>query len=243
MTDTQSLNFSHITTVIFDMDGTLIEHTWQLSQITEALFARFADKLAPVSHNEFYDLFWSKNEDMWYMMVDGVLDGDTAAKYSYINTLHALGKDTALAEPMLAYWHQLVLEEARPFEDTFTVLTALRDKYATGIVTNGFATLQRAKINRYHLAEYVDFILVSEEAGFHKPDKRIFLKALEMAGNASAQQTLYIGDNPISDIQGAQQIGIIPLFINPRNDLDAPNGVAEIQKLSDLLKLLGLKIN
>jgi putative hydrolase of the HAD superfamily len=241
MTGTHHSQYAHVTTIIFDMDGTLIEHTWQLRRITETLFARFAGELAPVSHSEFYDLFWPKNEDMWYMMVDGVLDGDTAAKYSYINTLRALSKDTALAQPMLAYWHQLVLEEARPFEDTFVVLTALRDKYATGIVTNGFATLQRAKINRYHLAEYVDFTLVSEEVGFHKPDKRIFLKALEMAGNASPQQTLYIGDNPVSDIQGAQDAGITPILMNSRNDLTAPDGVAKVQKLSDLLKLLGLK--
>ena len=241
MTGTHPSQYAHVTTIIFDMDGTLIEHTWQLRRITETLFARFADELAPMSHNEFYDLFWPKNEDMWYMMVDGVLDGDTAAKYSYINTLRALSKDTALAQPMLAYWHQLVLEEARPFEDTFAVLTALRDKYATGIVTNGFATLQRAKINRYHLAEYVDFTLVSEEIGFHKPDKRIFLKALEMAGNASPQQTLYIGDNPVSDIQGAQDAGITPILMNSRNDLTAPDGIAKVQKLSDLLKLLGLK--
>jgi len=241
MTGTHSSQYAHVTTIIFDMDGTLIEHTWQLRRITETLFARFAGELAPVSHSEFYDLFWPKNEDMWYMMVDGVLDGDTAAKYSYINTLRALSKDTALAQPMLAYWHQLVLEEARPFEDTFAVLTALRDKYATGIVTNGFATLQRAKINRYHLAEYVDFTLVSEEVGFHKPDKRIFLKALEIAGNASPQQTLYIGDNPVSDIQGAQDAGITPILMNSRNDLTAPDGVAKVQKLSDLLKLLGLK--
>ncbi len=241
MTGTHPSQYAHVTTIIFDMDGTLIEHTWQLRRITETLFARFAGELAPVSPSEFYDLFWPKNEDMWYMMVDGVLDGDTAAKYSYINTLRALGKDTALAQPMLAYWHQLVLEEARPFEDTFAVLTALRDKYATGIVTNGFATLQRAKINRYHLAEYVDFTLVSEEIGFHKPDKRIFLKALEIAGNASPQQTLYIGDNPVSDIQGAQDAGITPILMNSRNDLTAPDGVAKVQKLSDLLKLLGLK--
>ncbi len=241
MTGTHPSQYAHVTTIIFDMDGTLIEHTWQLRRITETLFARFAGELAPVSHSEFYDLFWPKNEDMWYMMVDGVLDGDTAAKYSYINTLRALSKDTALAQPMLAYWHQLVLEEARPFEDTFAVLTALRDKYATGIVTNGFATLQRAKINRYHLAEYVDFTLVSEEVGFHKPDKRIFLKALEIAGNASPQQTLYIGDNPVSDIQGAQDAGITPILMNSRNDLTAPDGVAKVQKLSDLLKLLGLK--
>ncbi|NJN93674.1 MAG: hypothetical protein HC875_06080 [Anaerolineales bacterium] len=92
MTHPSTLDFSKITTVIFDMDGTLIKHTWRLSQLTETLFARFAERLAPLTHDEFYDCFWPRNEDMWYMMVDGVLDGDTAARYSYANTLRALKK-------------------------------------------------------------------------------------------------------------------------------------------------------
>jgi putative hydrolase of the HAD superfamily len=151
-----------------------------------------------------------------------------------------LGKDTTLAGSMLTYWHELVLEETMPFDDTFAVLDDLRGKYTTGILTNGFATLQRSKINRHNLAGHVDFILVSEEAGYHKPDKRIFFKALDMAGNPLPQQTLYIGDNPISDIQGAQTAGITPILMNPCNDLEPPNGVTKIQRLSELLGLLEL---
>jgi putative hydrolase of the HAD superfamily len=236
--DPLEIDYAHITTVIFDMDGTLIKHTWQLSQITEALFTRFADELAPITQAEFYEYYWPKTEDMWYMMVDGVLDGDTAAKYSYINTLRALGQDTALAGPMLAYWQELVLNEAIPFEDTYIVLDALREKYTTGILTNGFVTLQRSKIERYDLAAYVDFTLVSEEIGYHKPDRRAFFEALKRAGNASPEQTLYVGDNLVTDIEGAQRADLIPILMSPRDEVTPPTGVVTIQRLSELLKLL-----
>ena len=234
------LEFGPITTIIFDMDGTLIEHTWRLSQITEALFNRFAAELAPVTHDQFYDRFWPKNEDMWYMMVDGVLRGEMAAKYSYVNTLRSLGQDTRLAEPMLAYWHELVLQEAQPFADTRTVLEALGPKYTTGILTNGFAMLQRAKIEQYNFGRYVDFVLVSEEVGYHKPDKRIFLQALEAAGQPIPQQTLYVGDSLVSDIEPAQELGLKPILMNPRDDLEAPAGVIKITRLTMLLNLLGI---
>jgi len=62
-------DFSHITTVIFDMDGTLIKHTWRLSQLTETLFNRFAAELLPLTPDEFFDVFWGKSEDMWYSKV------------------------------------------------------------------------------------------------------------------------------------------------------------------------------
>jgi len=234
-------NFDHITTVIFDMDGTLIEHTWSLERVCDAQFARFAGALAPLSRAEFFDCYWSKRADMWYMMVDGVLDGYTAALYGYINTLRELGQDTDLAEPMLHYWIELVLDEAAPFDDTFAVLDAVRQKYTTGILTNGFTHLQQKKIDRHNLSAYVDFTLVSEEAGYHKPDKRIFWEALKRAVNAPPENVLYVGDNLTADIEGALNAGLTPVFMNVKNNLEPPEGVVKIHGLSNLLELLNLE--
>jgi HAD superfamily hydrolase (TIGR01549 family) len=231
-------DYTQITTVIFDMDGTLIKHTWQLDQLTDSLFARFAARLPAVTCDEFFETFWPKAEDMWYMMVAGVLDGETAAKYSYVNTLRTLGQDTSLAGEMVLAWHELVLAEAAPLADTFTVLDALRPKYTTGLLTNGYTTLQRAKIEHYHLADHVDFTLISEEAGYHKPDKRIFEEALKLAGHPAPAQTLYVGDNPTTDIQGALGAGLVPVLIDPEDEVTAPEGVVKIRQLSELLKLL-----
>jgi HAD superfamily hydrolase (TIGR01549 family) len=236
----QNQDYSHITTVIFDMDGTLIKHTWRLNQLTETLFARFANQLAPLTHNEFFECFWPRNEDMWYMMVDGVLSGDIAAKYSYLNTLRALKKDTSLAEPMVNCWNELVLEEAIPFEDTLAVLAAVRAKYRVGILTNGFTTLQRGKIKRHRLDQHVDFTLVSEEAGYHKPDKRLFLAALELAGGVAPEQVLYVGDSLVADIQGAQNAGMWPIFMSPGDKDNCLDGIVTICQLSELLTLLKL---
>lgn len=233
-------DFSHINTIIFDMDGTLIKHTWQLNQITQTLFDKFAADLEPVIHDQFFETFWEKSEDLWYMMVDGAIDGNTVAKYSYFNTLRAFEKNTELAEPMVAYWNELVLEEAIPFDDARMVLDTLRGAYTTGILTNGFITLQRAKIERHNLADHVDFTLVSEEAGYHKPDERVFNEALRLADDAAPEQTLYVGDNLIADIQGAQSAGLTPILVNPRNDLQPPDGVVKIRSLSELLTLLGV---
>jgi putative hydrolase of the HAD superfamily len=235
-----SFSFRQVTTVIFDLDGTLIEHTWQLSRVCKALFSHFADDLTPVSQTEFFEVYWSKSEDMWYMMVDGVLDGAVAARYGYVNTLRTLGQDTDLAKPMLDYWIELVLHEAIPFDDTFAVLSAVNQKYRTGILTNGFINLQRRKIEKYDLASYVDFTLVSEEAGYHKPDRRAFLAALALAGEPAAAETLYIGDNLTADIEGALGAGLTPIFFDARDDKETPNGVLKITKLSELLPLLDL---
>jgi len=230
---------SPIKAILFDMDGTLIKHTWQYEDITIALFDRFADALSPLTRDEFYEVFWQKNVDMWYMMIDGAIDGDTAQRYSYINTLRALGKNTALADKMVSVWVSLVLAEASPFEDTFSVLAALRQKYTVGIVTNGFSTMQRAKINHYGLDAHVDFSMVSEEVGFHKPDVRIFKAALHRAGDILPDEAVFIGDNLDTDITGALACGIHAVWVKNGNGNTAPpTGVATIESLTDLLALL-----
>jgi len=232
-------DFSKIEAVLFDMDGTLIEHTWQLSQLTGAMFKQFQANLTPLTEAEFYDVFWPKNADMWSMMVDELIDGDTAQLYSYVNTLRTLKKDTALAAEMLAYWTELVLAEAVPFQDTTSVLKALRPHFTTGIITNGFTSFQWAKIRHYELDQAVDFCLVSEEAGTHKPDPRIFELALEKAGGLSPRQAIFIGDTLASDIEGALRAGLEPIFMNPRDDQTPPPGVPKIKTLAEFLALLG----
>ncbi len=233
-------NFTHIKAILFDMDGTLIKHTWQYSQITDTLFKKFSDALSPLSCEEFFNVFWLKNADMWNMMLDGAIDGETAQVYSYTNTLRALNKDPALGAKMSDYWLHLVLEEAVPFDETPLVLQRARARFSTGIVTNGLSITQQAKIKKYALAEKVDFYLISEEVGFHKPDARIFKRALQEAGNILPEQAVFVGDNLDADICGALNAGLKPVFLNPADDQSPPDGVIKIKRLKDLLPLLNL---
>ena len=53
---------------------------------------------------------------------------------------------------------------------------------ALGLVTNGAAAPQRAKIDRFDLARFFDVIVVEGEAGFGKPDRRVFERALGALG-------------------------------------------------------------
>jgi HAD superfamily hydrolase (TIGR01549 family) len=141
---------------------------------------------------------------------------------------------------MLIAWRDMVLEEAVPFEDTYYVLDAVRKTYKTGILTNGFKVLQRQKINKYRLADHVDFTLVSEEVGYHKPDPRIFEQALQLADSALPAETLYVGDNPVTDIQGALNAGITPILMNAKNIVERSSEVIKVSRLTELLDLLGL---
>ena len=52
------------------------------------------------------------------------------------------------------------------------------------------------------------FMVVSSEVGYEKPDPRIYQDGLKQLGDAAAASTLFVGDNPETDIGGAQAIGM-----------------------------------
>jgi putative hydrolase of the HAD superfamily len=234
--------YHDIAAVLFDLDGTLIEHTRTLDDLCRETFEAFGDKLTQATAARFWEAFWPRNHDLWYMMVDGVLPGDVARLYSFVNALRALQADVGLAEAMLQDWELRIIDATRLFADALPTIERMREAdLCLGIVTNGFATMQRRKIRRHCLEEQVDFIIVSEELGVFKPEQAIFEAALAQAGVA-AQQALFVGDTPISDIQGARNAGLHAALMDPRAtwaDVEL-DGVARLGRLGELLPLLGL---
>jgi putative hydrolase of the HAD superfamily len=232
------VKLKNIEIVLFDMDGTLIRPTFGLPHIRGALFEAFADQLAPCTYENFFAVFSDKDADMWMMMLDGTLDGDTARLYTFRNTLRTLNKPLELAEEMLNHHQALRLDEATPFPQTYEVLEAIRKRHHTGIVTNGYRTMQRAKIDKCNLAAYVDRIYVSEEVGYHKPNPRIFWEVIQDYGSPAPEKVVYVGDEIETDVKGAQAAGLRPIFVNTDGIYDPPADITEIHQLKDLIDIL-----
>ncbi|MEM3011015.1 MAG: HAD-IA family hydrolase, partial [Candidatus Bathyarchaeia archaeon] len=53
---------------------------------------------------------------------------------------------------------------------------------------------------------------ISAEVGWRKPHPKIFQEALRRLG-AKAEETVFVGDNPIDDVQGAKNVGMKAIFI------------------------------
>jgi putative hydrolase of the HAD superfamily len=82
------------------------------------------------------------------------------------------------------------------------------------IITNGYPRLQRPKLSQLGLDDgSFSEIFVSGEHGIWKPDPRIFKLALSATGTP-ASETLMIGDNPFTDIAGANASGMPSIWIN-----------------------------
>ena len=118
---------------------------------------------------------------------------------------------------------------AVPFPFTVPVLKALRKNgYYVGLLTNN-ASWQRqyAKVDLLGIRELFDIIVVSGEYAekmcgdrlnrkYEKPLPDIFLYTAQQLG-VKPEELYYVGDNPINDVTGARNAGMVPVWIHSRS--------------------------
>lgn len=99
----------------------------------------------------------------------------------------------------------------KPFEDAEAVLETLSAKYSVGIIANQSAGAEE-RLKKYGLSQYISLCISSAEAGYAKPDSRIFALALNQA-KCRAQNAVMIGDRLDNDIFPAKKLGMRTVHI------------------------------
>jgi REG-2-like HAD superfamily hydrolase len=125
------------------------------------------------------------------------------------------------------------------FDDVIPVLERLRSAGMTlGIVSNFEEWLERL-LEHLGVRELFDVRVISGIEGLEKPDRRIFTLAMERAGVEPAR-SVYVGDNPVFDVDPALAAGMFPVLIDRRDRYpDAPG--PRISSLEELPQILGIR--
>jgi HAD superfamily hydrolase (TIGR01509 family) len=84
---------------------------------------------------------------------------------------------------------------------------------------------------------YFSGIIASAVVGSEKPDEEIFREALRVAG-VPRERVVHVGNDPVSDIQGAVSCGIDAVLVNRGGGAEAPEAVATIPDLKELPALV-----
>jgi len=123
------------------------------------------------------------------------------------------------------------------YTDVLPTLQALKKHYQLAAVTNGNADIR--KIGLTHL---LDFCWSAADAGQSKPHPIVF-ESLMQKYQFNCSEIVHIGDDPITDICGAQTLGIRAIWLN-RTGQSWPDTLnppfAEIDQLNQLPALIKL---
>ena len=188
--------------VLFDLDNTLLDR--------DAGFRRFCHEL----YRSSTIMRAAHTESEAVALMAGFDRGGLRSRPEMFSDLLALWpgvfRDTehAVQEYMGSYPRMLTL--APQTQELLSDLSSSGVPY--GIVTNGGSEMQWTKVRTSGLDALTRTVIVSEDVGVAKPDRGIFEVALSGIG-ASAETTLFVGDNPDADILGAAALGMLTAWI------------------------------
>jgi putative hydrolase of the HAD superfamily len=221
--------------LFFDLDHTLWDYETSSDEALRELWQQYELKGKGVMLNDFLEKFNEVNGQLWDRFHDGEIDKDVIRRDRFPMIFSELMvSDNSLADIMQTDYIQLCPTKPYLINGAMEVLESLSGKYSLHIITNGFEEIQDTKLRSGRISHFFDQIITSAKAGFAKPDCRIFEYALAKA-NARAEESIMIGDNPLSDIEGASLAGIDQIFYNP-NKLPCP-----IEPTLEIASLLELK--
>ena len=126
--------------------------------------------------------------------------------------------DDELLEEMSAVYQGLKAATIEVIPGALDTLRSLRDRgVRLGLITNGDAAGQRAKVQKAGLEPLFDSTLVAGEFGVAKPDPRVFNHTLDCL-QVSSSEAWMVGDNLYADIGGAQGVGIPGVWVDWRGN-------------------------
>lgn len=200
--------------IYFDLDNTLLDHTSAERDAQGETYEHF-DFLQKASLEEWLDTYHKTNIELWDKYGRHEIDRATLQRHRFEDTLSSLDLDSNRWQPVADFYISRYEAYWRWIDGAKGMYEKIRQKYPTGILTNGFLELQRKKFERFGFYNTAKELVISEEVGYMKPRPEIFAHATKRTG-LKPEQILYVGDSLTSDIRGASAYGWKTAWFTPK---------------------------
>ncbi|HEY2777944.1 MAG TPA: HAD-IA family hydrolase [Gaiellaceae bacterium] len=181
-----------IDAVLFDWNNTLVNFEWD-------------DDLVEVGHRAGL----GRDDPEFTARWRETMLGDDTKDRRYADVLHELG--VADPDAFIDAEHEVWRPTHSVLASAQALLEALRSRgIKTGLVANSWpdpGRVLRRDAELFGLAERLDVLVFSEEVGLRKPDPEIFLYACSQL-EVDAAATMFVGDNLVTDVQAAADVGM-----------------------------------
>ncbi len=256
MTEGQRGALNHIAAIGFDLFDTLV--TIQNGTLLEAM-GKLLGSLRESGFDVQADPFRIAYREgaMRFLEAARLSGRETHNRFWITEALQRLGHDVTPDDPRIAKgvddYFSTFYPNCHLVPGTQEMLGTLKGRYPLGLLSNlTHGPAGREIVDRMGLTPYFDVILISGELGFRKPHPMVFDQLVEALG-AERNRTVFVGDDPHADVNGANLAGLQPVwttysrdnsvrFVSPLSPTDGGSPDARVPRISawpDLLELLG----
>lgn len=224
--------------LFFDLDNTLWDFDRNSKTVLEDLFSEndLTSKLN-TDFETFHDYYYKKNDELWHLYYFNKIKKEDLRYKRFHDSFLNFGYENLQLSKYIAEAYVKASPYSRHLKDgCIEVLEHLNSSYNLHIITNGFAEVQNIKIDNCGLRKYFKEIIISEEHGLTKPHADIFRLGEKLA-NTTTDKCIMIGDNWVSDIEGAIGAGWKAIYYSESPKEQHPD-ISFINSLHQLKEIL-----
>ncbi|MDN3650795.1 HAD family hydrolase [Reinekea marina] len=210
-----------MSSLLFDLDETLIDREETMRLFLTNQYPRFKESIK-ATKDEFV-------RSVLHHQKNGYENKHTAYQLACVELFGC----EQIADELFNDFKDKYGFEAVLFDGAKETLDDLFQKYSLGIVTNGRARCQNAKIDFVGIRHFFKAIKISEEFGSKKPEPSIFEACLNELGSL-ANSCICIGDNPDNDLQPARELGMKVIWVRNTNFSTPKEVDGIIDSISDI---------
>lgn len=206
------------TAVLFDIDDTLYDQVVPFgAAVRQAL-----PQVTGISDEELFQARRRHDEISFRMTLNQQMTMEEMYRYRIQKALEDFG--IAISDEQADAFQQAYSDQCRQHLSLSPIMEemfewCLERRAVLGVVTNGPGAHQRSKVQTLGLERFLPMenVIISGEAGYTKPDVRIFLLAQQKLGlDCRSAQIWYVGDSFVNDIEGAFRAGWKTVWMNRR---------------------------
>ena len=193
-----------IKAVIFDFDGTVSNRQNNAYSVFDGYFRQYFSDLSEFEYEAVL-------QDM--MLYD--CNGSISVGLRLIPFMRKYGDHLPedFADVFVPFYFNSMFLTTTLKPETREVLETLKKEgYKLGLLSNGDRFSQHNKVIQVGVEELFDEVIISGDYGIDKPDRRIFDIMTEKLG-VKNEECMMVGDVFSTDILGAHNAGILPVWI------------------------------
>ncbi len=221
-------------TILFDLDGTLIDYDATQKYAAVKAIEQLGIPRSPELEQNVLDLVSGEA----VQDIEACRPGWMPADSEYMQGIFTEAGVNLPSGLFLNNYFEAMSQHGEALPGIIELLISLKKNHSIGIVSNGLGPVQRKRLVKAELMEYLDLLVVSCEVGCAKPDPAILQLAMRLA-DSTPETTLFIGDSIGSDMRAAEAAGVDFVLIQPDGDFSAKGPrVLELRKTAELKNFL-----
>jgi putative hydrolase of the HAD superfamily len=212
--------------LFFDLDNTLWDFDKNSRFVLQKLFSDNGfEKTLGVDFKTFHDFYYKKNDELWHLYYFNKIKKEELRYKRFHDSFLNFGLDNLeLSKEVAEEYVKISPYSKELLPGCIDMLEHFNSTHHLHIITNGFAEVQN--------------IIISEEHGLTKPHLDIF-RLGERLAKTTSDKCIMIGDNWVSDIEGAIGAGWKSVFIEDKQPAKYKHeNISVIKELGELKSLL-----